>query len=177
MLLQPITLYDVISNKPLLTFKTLSEVSEFMSDYRIRRIAPKKYCEPMFPSRTLEFRSVLGWSLEISGLIPARNGMKKPDIREDAEVMYHPVYGEPYRFRHDPVPHIHKTYVGCWGLRMPNCHRALKNKAMLDTSEYRDIPLKRHRPHITSLYDDIWRSHDRSWKKQGKKRHQWDKTH
>lgn len=174
---QPITLHDVISDKPLRLFKTLSEVSEFISDYHIRRIAPKRYCEPLFPARPLEFRSVLGWSVDISGLMPARNDVKKTDIREDAEVMRHPVYGEPYRFRHDPVPHIHKAYVGCWGLRTPKCHGALKDKAMLDTSEYRDIPLKKHRRHIATVYDDIWRSHDRSWKKQGKKRHQWDKTH
>ena len=74
-----------------------------------------------------------------------------------------------YRFRQDPVPGIHSRCRYSKYLRHVRTTAELRANADTEYEKY----VRPKRKHLPTLYDDIPRGNQKSWKKQSKKRKQW----
>ena len=75
-----------------------------------------------------------------------------------------------YRFRCDPVPGIHSRH-GSYGKYLRHVRTTAELRANAD-KEYEKY-VRPKRKHLPTLYDDIPRGNQKSWKKQSKKKKQW----
>ena len=75
-----------------------------------------------------------------------------------------------YRFRQDPVPGIH-TRRGRYSKYLRHVKTTAELRANAD-KEYEKY-VRPKRKHLPTLYDDIPRGYQKSWKRQSKKKKQW----